>query len=406
MKSRILLAAPAVFSLAVLACSAEVGSSTDSTEATSAASEAVSCGAVWTQCGGQGWSGATCCAAGSTCTFSNPYYSQCLPGSGGNNSNCPSVGATDTQLRASANAAFSILKAASAACGNQGMQPCWGTSLLSSQHYRVAATGTTIEFDPGGPVYSYINNTEKAALAIAQLDSTVASFLVTALKWDQANTNGQLFAALPPTGALSAFTYPGNNTRILVTDPNAGGAPPGARRGEVVTGSDWCGTTRVHFIDTSSMEMAFAPAEIQNWVSWFGNNQASKYKGGGAYPASPFNGAGTQNPYLVISVNGSTLSWNSSSWPVQNCPSDASCNGTLDIDPIPYAQPGAYYDANGNLVGPQANPFALVITNLYADPSHQGQWATRTVAGVQQWGTFSTAVNVLGTTVYQYVKQM
>ncbi|KAF8960872.1 hypothetical protein BDZ97DRAFT_1665247, partial [Flammula alnicola] len=31
-------------------------------------------------CGGQGWSGATTCVAGSVCTYSNAYYSQCLPG--------------------------------------------------------------------------------------------------------------------------------------------------------------------------------------------------------------------------------------------------------------------------------------------------------------------------------------
>ncbi|RFU24712.1 hypothetical protein B7463_g11626, partial [Scytalidium lignicola] len=32
----------------------------------------------WGQCGGQTYSGPTVCAAGSTCTYSNPYYSQCL----------------------------------------------------------------------------------------------------------------------------------------------------------------------------------------------------------------------------------------------------------------------------------------------------------------------------------------
>ncbi|KAG8991072.1 hypothetical protein FRB90_001481 [Tulasnella sp. 427] len=36
---------------------------------------------VWGQCGGQGWTGATTCVAGSTCVYSNPYYSQCLPNS-------------------------------------------------------------------------------------------------------------------------------------------------------------------------------------------------------------------------------------------------------------------------------------------------------------------------------------
>ncbi|KAL7906609.1 carbohydrate-binding module family 1 protein [Trichoderma velutinum] len=30
------------------------------------------------QCGGQGWAGPTACASGSTCTYQNAYYSQCL----------------------------------------------------------------------------------------------------------------------------------------------------------------------------------------------------------------------------------------------------------------------------------------------------------------------------------------
>ncbi|KIJ52374.1 glycoside hydrolase family 27 protein [Sphaerobolus stellatus SS14] len=35
---------------------------------------------AWGQCGGTGWAGATTCITGYTCTYSNPYYSQCLPG--------------------------------------------------------------------------------------------------------------------------------------------------------------------------------------------------------------------------------------------------------------------------------------------------------------------------------------
>jgi len=38
------------------------------------------CGGVWTQCGGNGWGGTTCCVHGSTCRELNPYYSQCIPG--------------------------------------------------------------------------------------------------------------------------------------------------------------------------------------------------------------------------------------------------------------------------------------------------------------------------------------
>ncbi|KAG8961663.1 hypothetical protein FRC05_005837 [Tulasnella sp. 425] len=36
---------------------------------------------LYGQCGGQNWTGDTTCVAGSTCVYSNPYYSQCLPGS-------------------------------------------------------------------------------------------------------------------------------------------------------------------------------------------------------------------------------------------------------------------------------------------------------------------------------------
>ncbi|KAI0034221.1 beta-1,4-endoxylanase [Vararia minispora EC-137] len=56
---------------------------------------------VWGQCGGIGWSGPTSCAAGSTCTVSNAYYSQCLPNgsattttSGGSGTALPTASST------------------------------------------------------------------------------------------------------------------------------------------------------------------------------------------------------------------------------------------------------------------------------------------------------------------------
>ncbi|TAQ86943.1 hypothetical protein B7494_g4741 [Chlorociboria aeruginascens] len=36
--------------------------------------------ALYGQCGGQGWTGAITCVSGAVCTYSNAYYSQCLPG--------------------------------------------------------------------------------------------------------------------------------------------------------------------------------------------------------------------------------------------------------------------------------------------------------------------------------------
>jgi len=39
-----------------------------------------SCAGVWDQCGGQDWTGPTCCETGHTCHFENPWYSQCKVG--------------------------------------------------------------------------------------------------------------------------------------------------------------------------------------------------------------------------------------------------------------------------------------------------------------------------------------
>jgi hypothetical protein len=45
-------------------------------------------------------------------------------------------------------------------------------------------------------------------------------------------------------------------------------------------------------------------------------------------------------------------------------------------------------------------PFTIIGT-LYAMSDHAGQWATRTVNGVQEWGTFSAPLSILGVTEYK-----
>jgi hypothetical protein len=399
--SRSLLVTPAFLVLAVGACATDVSR----TEAVS------SCAAVYYQCGGQGWTGPTCCVS-STCTYSNQYYSQCVPGSGSSSSGgssssssgghpppppppgCPND-TNDAQERAAASTAFAIIKAAAVACGGATAGPCWATTILASQRYTFGSGNSTIVFDTSDPQYSYVPQAAKAALAIGQLDSSVAAFLVAGLQYSQHKTNGKLFPQIVPIAALSNFKYPGNSNPIAVTSV----------RSDVVTGSLWCNTEDVHVVDTSSNESGFAPINEISYTLFASAPKAAYNTTGDTWPATPFNGSGA-NPYLVVSVNGTPLNWNSKSWPTQTCSGSTKCTGTLDLDPIPYTQPGDYYDSSGNSVGPQANPYALVITNQFADPSHLGQWATRTVGGVQQWGTFSNPVNVLGSTVYQYVKQL
>ena len=52
-------------------------STKSSAAATSSAPSTGNCAALYAQCGGTGWTGATCCISG-TCKKSNDYYSQCL----------------------------------------------------------------------------------------------------------------------------------------------------------------------------------------------------------------------------------------------------------------------------------------------------------------------------------------
>ncbi|EIM84172.1 uncharacterized protein STEHIDRAFT_82609 [Stereum hirsutum FP-91666 SS1] len=68
------------FSLAINTGSSSGGatSSTSSTiTATTSSSASGATQSKYGQCGGQGWTGPTACASGSTCTASNEYYSQC-----------------------------------------------------------------------------------------------------------------------------------------------------------------------------------------------------------------------------------------------------------------------------------------------------------------------------------------
>ncbi|KAF3925092.1 Alpha-L-arabinofuranosidase [Arthrobotrys entomopaga] len=53
------------------------GGTTMKTTTKTTAGNTGNCAGIWQQCGGIGYTGPTCCTS-STCTYSNPYYSQCL----------------------------------------------------------------------------------------------------------------------------------------------------------------------------------------------------------------------------------------------------------------------------------------------------------------------------------------
>lgn len=52
----------------------------------------------YAQCGGNGWAGESTCVDGYTCTFSNDWYSQCLPGSASAPAPAPTTSAPATTM--------------------------------------------------------------------------------------------------------------------------------------------------------------------------------------------------------------------------------------------------------------------------------------------------------------------
>ncbi|KAI5475695.1 glycoside hydrolase family 12 protein [Pseudohyphozyma bogoriensis] len=85
--SQCLTASSSTTSISTNANLVAVTSSTTSSPAVAAAttsassSSDVSCAALYYQCGGLNWTGATCCQSGATCKVQNDYYSQCVAAS-------------------------------------------------------------------------------------------------------------------------------------------------------------------------------------------------------------------------------------------------------------------------------------------------------------------------------------
>ncbi|KAI9709713.1 MAG: mannan endo-1,4-beta-mannosidase A-1 [Bogoriella megaspora] len=59
---------------------------------------------AWGQCGGTGWTGATTCVAGYTCSVSNAYYSQCIPGTASSSAPSTTLKTTTTPVSSPTNA--------------------------------------------------------------------------------------------------------------------------------------------------------------------------------------------------------------------------------------------------------------------------------------------------------------
>jgi hypothetical protein len=317
---------------------------------------------------------------------------------------CPAAGASDDQMRAAATAAFNIARDAAKAGGtmlSDGTKPS-SPSALAPQRYRVQSSGTGIEFDPTDGLFVQVSNAMKADLAFAQLDTSVAKFLSDGLKHAYSATDGKSFPSIRAIQVLASYKYPGPTTATIM-DPTS----YNNSHKVTATGSAWCGTQLVNLNEYVEQSWQFAPLWADSITSWRGSPPPA-FKGTSTLPTTPFNGpSASGNPYLVVSVNGKPTNWATYNFATVSCYNYAGgiCTGSIQIDPVPYAEPGEYYNTTG-IVGTQANPFALSSTVLYAVGDHGSQWATRTVNSVQEWGTFTTPVTLFGVTMYKYSKKI
>ncbi len=271
---------------------------------------------------------------------------------------------------------------------------------MAPQRYRIQSDGKGIEFDPTNPLYGYVTKQMQAELAFAQMNSSVAQFLMDGMHNSYTYEDGHLFPLVLAAPALARSSFKGPVTSHVVDSSSADDSHVAT-----VSSAAWCGTVAVTLSEAVDKTPSFSPIAFHD-ISMWRTSVPSYYKGKGHVEVTtPFNGFSDCNPYLIISVNGKAQQFDEV--PVADCNknSGSKCTSTIQIDPIPYAEPGDYYNSAG-LVGAQSNPYALSNTVLYADPSHASQWATRTANGKQEWGVFQTPVVVFGTTKYKYVKMI
>nr|XP_036575920.1 Cellobiohydrolase II [Colletotrichum truncatum]KAF6782576.1 Cellobiohydrolase II [Colletotrichum truncatum] len=132
--------------------------------------ERQSCGAAWTQCGGNNWSGPTCCVSGSSCVVNNEWYSQCIPGA------APPAGtstAATTTARSSSSAAVVTPSRTSSTAG-----VVTTTSRASSGTTPGPTGGATYTGNPFAGVDLWANSyyaSEISTLAIPSLSPALAT---------------------------------------------------------------------------------------------------------------------------------------------------------------------------------------------------------------------------------------
>jgi hypothetical protein len=248
----------------------------------------------------------------------------------------------DPAARGAAEGAVALMRA---------LGPELGKDVLSPSLYRLAPSGRGIEFSPRA---RGITDSARARLTFAQLDESVADYLRAGQSLCEMDSRG--FYLRLSSQALAVAAAPGQ---------------------------PWCGATlkRSSVVTVSGQQNPFVSRAEP--VDGQFRSAASMTE------CSPFLGSKQSNAFLLAELS--------------DLPQGDRVLHTLAMDPVPYAEPGAYYNPPGSLCGIETNPF-IIVGSLYATSDHAYEYAERVVNGVCEIGTFSDPVAILGTTEYKYVK--
>jgi len=139
------------------------------------------------QCGGTGWTGATTCPANWSCTFSNAWYSQCLPGSA---TTGPTTTVSTTPVGTSSTTPSSTVSSTSTAAS--------GTATLAPGYSFIRAVE-----DPNFHQYLQSEVLGTASPAVLGVYTQAAQFQV---------VNGQLIQNAGGTNLYAIVEPPANST--------------------------------------------------------------------------------------------------------------------------------------------------------------------------------------------------
>ncbi|KAF3096229.1 hypothetical protein TWF569_001871 [Orbilia oligospora] len=204
---------------------------------------------AWGQCGGQGWTGPTTCVSGYVCTYSNDWYSQCLPGGSGGTTARTTTTTTRAATTTRTTTTAGGVQTSADFCGQWDSKDTgtyiiynnlWGSGSASSGSQCTGldyASGNTVRWHTswtwqGGQynVKSYAN----ANLKFTPKKLSALTSIPTTLKYTYANTAGMVANV-----AYDLFTAStsGSNTpeyEIMVWVGAYGGAGPISSTGNTI----------------------------------------------------------------------------------------------------------------------------------------------------------------------------